>query len=431
MSGLGVNTMTDSNGRRRVVVTGVGVVSAIGHDADTFWDALKAGKSGVTPLPLEDIDDYPCRIGATVQDFDPTTYMDRKESRRMARFAQLAVVAAGEALESAGLDRLDNLSNDQRTRHGVLLGTGIGGYPETEAAARVMVKRSGTRISPYYIPMMLPNMAAANVSRVYGATGYIGTTITACAAGTQALGEAAEVIRRGGADVMIAGGAEAGICEIGLGGFSTIHALSTSSNETPEKASRPFDANRDGFVPAEGAGILVLEDLEHALDRGATIVGEISGWGVTSDAHHLVHPPEDGAGAVRAMLMALNDADIGPQDVDYINAHGTSTPVNDAAETRAIKTVFGEHAAKTPISSTKSMIGHSLGASGGLEAAAAICTIRDGVIHPTINYENPDPACDLDYVPNVARKVEVGTILSNSFGFGGQNACVVIRKFEE
>jgi len=230
---------------------------------------------------------------------------------------------------------------------------------------------------------------------------------------------------------MIAGGAEAGICEIGLGGFSTIHALSTSSNETPEKASRPFDANRDGFVPAEGAGILVLEDLEHALDRGATIVGEISGWGVTSDAHHLVHPPEDGAGAVRAMLMALNDAGINPQDVDYINAHGTSTPVNDAAETRAIKTVFGEHAPKTPISSTKSMIGHSLGASGGLEAAVAIRTIRDGVIHPTINYENPDPACDLDYVPNLARKAEVNTILSNSFGFGGQNACVVIRKFEK
>jgi 3-oxoacyl-[acyl-carrier-protein] synthase II len=423
--------MTDSNGRHRVVVTGVGVVSAIGHDVDTFWDALKAGKSGVTPLPLEDIDDYPCRIGATVQDFDPTTYMDRKESRRMARFAQLAVVAAGEALESSGLGRLDSLSDDERTRHGVLLGTGIGGYPETEAAARVMVKRSGTRISPYYIPMMLPNMAAANVSRVYGATGYIGTTITACAAGTQALGEATEVIRRGGADVMIAGGAEAGICEIGLGGFSTIHALSTSSNEAPEKASRPFDADRDGFVPAEGAGILVLEDLEHALDRGAEIIGEISGWGVTSDAHHLVHPPEDGAGAVRAMLMALNDAGIDPQDVDYINAHGTSTPVNDAAETRAIKTVFGEHAAKTPISSTKSMIGHSLGASGGLEAAAAIRTIRDGVIHPTINYENPDPACDLDYVPNVARKAKVNTVLSNSFGFGGQNACVVIRKFEQ
>jgi 3-oxoacyl-[acyl-carrier-protein] synthase II len=423
--------MTDSNGRRRVVVTGIGVISAIGHDVDTFWDALKMGKSGVTPLPLEDIDDYPCRIGATVQDFDPTDYMDRKESRRLARFSQLAVAAAAEAYESAGFERLEGVSEEERTRFGVLLGTGIGGYPETEAAARVMVKRSGTRISPYYIPMMLPNMAAANVSRVYGATGYIGTTITACAAGTQALGEAAEVIRRGGADVMVAGGAEAGICEIGLGGFSTIHALSTSSNDDPEKASRPFDANRDGFVPAEGSGLLILEDLEHAQNRGATILGELAGWGVTSDAHHLVHPPEDGAGAVRAMQMALNDAGIGPGDVDYINAHGTSTPVNDAAETQAIKTVFGEHAAATPISSTKSMIGHSLGASGGLEAAAAIRTIRDGVIHPTINYENPDPACDLDYVPNVARKADVKTVISNSFGFGGQNACVVLRKFAE
>ena len=292
-----------------------------------------------------------------------------------------------------------------------------------------MVKRSGTRISPYYIPMMLPNMAAANVSRVYGATGYIGTTITACAAGTQSIGEAAEVIRRGGADVMVAGGAEAGICEIGLGGFSTIHALSTNSNETPEKASRPFDAERDGFVPAEGSGILILEDLEHALNRGAEILGEVGGWGVTSDAHHLVHPPEDGAGAVRAMQMALNDAGIQPGDVDYINAHGTSTPVNDAAETLAIKTVFGENAVKTPISSTKSMIGHSLGASGGLEAVAAIRTIRDGVIHPTVNYENPDPACDLDYVPNEAREATVNTVLSNSFGFGGQNACVVLKRY--
>ena len=423
--------MTYRNGRRRVVVTGVGVISAIGHDVESFWNALKAGKSGVTPLPLEGIDDYPCRIGATVQNFDPTQYMDRKESRRLARFAQFAVVAAAEALESAGLGRMENLSDEERTRHGVLLGTGIGGYPETEAAARVMVKRSGTRISPYYIPMMLPNMAAANVSRVYGATGYIGTTITACAAGTQAIGEATEVIRRGGADVMVAGGTEAGICEIGLGGFSTIHALSTTNNETPEKASRPFDAKRDGFVPAEGSGILILEDMEHAMDRGAPIIGEIAGWGVTSDAHHLVHPPEDGAGAVRAMQMALDDAGIGPGDIDDINAHGTSTPVNDAVETRAIKKVFGESAATTPISSTKSMIGHSLGASGGLEAAAALRTIRDGVIHPTINYENPDPDCDLDYVPNVARKVPVTTVLSNSFGFGGQNACVVLRKFIE
>ena len=278
--------------------------------------------------------------------------------------------------------------------------------------------------------MMLANLASANVSRIFGAAGYTNTVITACAAGTQALGDAAEAIRRGLADVMIAGGAEAGICQLGMGGFCTIRALTTHWNDQPERASRPFDADRDGFAPAEGAATLILESEEHALERGANIRAELVGYGATSDAYHLVHPPEDGEGAARAMRMALKDAGIGPEDVDYVNAHGTSTPLNDPSETVAIKKVFGEHAMGVPISSTKSMIGHSLGASGAIEAVAAIRTIQSGVIHPTINYETPDPACDLDYVPNTARKAEVKTVLSNSFGFGGQNACLVIKKYE-
>ncbi|CAI8049345.1 3-oxoacyl-[acyl-carrier-protein] synthase 2 [Geodia barretti] len=278
--------------------------------------------------------------------------------------------------------------------------------------------------------MILPNMAAANVSRLFGLKGYTSTVITACAAGTQGIGEAAEAIRRGAADVVLGGGCEAGICQLGLGGFNVIKALSRSE-VPPEKASRPFDANRDGFVPAEGAAILILESLEHALGRGAEILAEVSGYGVSSDAFHAVQPDEDGAGAARAMRWAIEDAGMQPSDIDYINAHGTSTPKNDMVETLAIKTVFGEGAYEVPISSTKSMIGHALGGAGALEAVACIKTIRDGIIHPTINYETADPDCDLDYVPNKARKAQINTVLSNSFGFGGQNACVVFRAFEE
>ena len=286
------------------------------------------------------------------------------------------------------------------------------------------------KVSPYFIPMILPNMAAANVSRLFGLKGYTSTVITACAAGTQGIGEAAEAIRRGAADVVLGGGCEAGICQLGLGGFNVIKALSRSE-VPPEKASRPFDANRDGFVPAEGAAILILESLEHALGRGAEILAEVSGYGVSSDAFHAVQPDEDGAGAARAMRWAIEDAGMQPSDIDYINAHGTSTPKNDMVETLAIKTVFGEGAYEVPISSTKSMIGHALGGAGALEAVACIKTIRDGIIHPTINYETADPDCDLDYVPNKARKAQINTVLSNSFGFGGQNACVVFRAFEE
>ena len=309
------------------------------------------------------------------------------------------------------------------------MGNGNGGFPTTEANSRMLVARGGMRMSPHFIPMILPNMAAANVSRIFGLKGYTSTIITACAAGTQGIGEAAEVVKRGSADVVLGGGCEAGICELGLGGFNIIKALSRFDGD-PKKASRPFDANRDGFVPAEGAALLVIESMEHALDRGANILAEIVGQGVSSDAFHAVQPDEDGSGAARAIRAALDDSRIAPGEIDYINAHGTSTPLNDLAETLGIKAALGEHAYRIPISSTKSMIGHALGGAGALEAVASIKTILDGRIHPTINYENPDPECDLDYVPNESRTQRVDTVMSNSFGFGGQNACVIFRRFE-
>ena len=423
---MSTNEKTGRLEQPRVVITGMGALSPLGKSVDELWSGLKAGRSGIAPLTLMDTEGFPCKIGGEVPEFDPTDYLDRKESRRLARFAQLAVGATAEAVANAGLD----LEAVGAERVGVIVGSGAGGLPETEEQARTLVNRGGMRISPYYIPMMLANMASANVSRIFGAAGYTNTTITACAAGTQALGEAAQVIRRGVADVMIAGGAEAGICQLGMGGFCNIHALTTHWNDEPERASRPFDADRDGFAPAEGAAILILESEEHALDRGAEIHAELAGAGVTSDAYHLVQPPEDGAGAARAMRMALLDAGLAVEDVDYVNAHGTSTPLNDASETNAIKAVFGEGARAVPISSTKSMIGHSLGASGAIEAVVALKTIEEGVIHPTVNYETPDPACDLDYVPNVAREARVDTVLSNSFGFGGQNACLVFRRYK-
>ncbi len=417
---------TNGSTSQRVVVTGMGAVTPLGKSVNALWAGLKAGKSGIARLTLVDADAYPCKVGGEVRDFEPTDYMDRKESRRLARFSQLAVAATAEALVDARL----SAAAVGPERVGVLIGTGSGGLPETEQQVRVLVDRGALRISPYYIPMMLANMASSNVSRIFGASGYTNTVSTACAAGTQAVGEAAEVIRRGLADVMISGGAEAGICQLGMGGFCTIHALTTNWNDQPERASRPFDADRDGFAPAEGAATLILESEDHALDRGAAIRAEIAGYSATSDAYHLVQPPADGEGAARAMRLALQSADLEPEDVDYINAHGTSTPLNDASETAAIKTAFGEYAGAVPVSSTKSMLGHSLGASGAIEAVAAIKSIQDGVIHPTINYETPDPMCDLDYVPNIARTADVRTVLSNSFGFGGQNACLVIRKYE-
>lgn len=409
----------------RVVVTGMGAMTPLGKSVDEYWNGLKNGKSGIREIQAVSPEGFPCKVSGEVPDFDPTEWIDKRESRRMGRFSQLAVAATYEAMESSGLD----MSKEDPERVGVLMGSGSGGLPETDQQATVKVKRGAMRMSPFYIPVMLVNMAAANVSRTFGITGYTNTCATACAASTQAVGEAVEVIRRGTADVVVAGGTEAGICEIGMGGFSTIHALTTWTGD-PALASRPFDADRDGFAPAEGAGTLILESLEHAKARGANIIAEVTGWGVSSDAFHLVQPHAEGKGAASAMKYALDDAQVNLDDVDYINAHGTSTPTNDRIETLAIKKLFGEQAYKTPVSSTKSMIGHSLGASGALEAIACIKAVQENIMPPTINQETPDPDCDLDYIPNKAREAEVKVALSNSFGFGGQNACIVVQKFE-
>ena len=416
----------NGNGRRRVVVTGMGAVTPLGQSVGEFWDALVQGRSGIAEMTLCDTAGYPCKVAGEVKDWKPEAYIDRKEARRMARFSQFAVAAARQAVDDAGLD----IGALDPTRIGVVLGNGNGGYPNIEEAVRTIVEKGGMRIDPLFMPKSLPNMAAAQVSLQLGLKGYNSTVVTACAAATQAIGEAAEILRRGRMQVMLTGGAEAGISQLGLGAFAVMRALSTGFNDAPAKASRPFDADRDGFVPAEGGAIFVLETLEHAQARGARILAEVAGFAATADAHHIVAPCAEGEGAARSMLWALEDAGAGPEDVDYINAHGTSTPLNDAAETVAIKAAFGEHAYQVPISSTKSMIGHALGAAGALETVAAVKTIETGIIHPTINYDTPDPHCDLDYVPNTARRADVRTVLKNSFGFGGQNACLVLRRFE-
>ena len=411
--------------RNRVVVTGMGALTPLAHTAKESWRGLVEGKSGIGPMTLCDPSAFPCQIAGEVKDFDPVQFIHVKEARRMARFSQLAVAAAQQAVEDAGL----NIDSANSYSCGVLLGNGNGGFPTTEEGCRVLVERGGMRVSPFFFPMTLPNMASSNVSRILGLRGYNSTVITACAASNQAIGEALETLRRGAADVMLTGGTEAGISQLGLAGFCSMRALSTR-NDDPQKASRPFDAQRDGFVPAEGASVLVLETAQHALDRGADILCEVAGFGSTSDAFHPVQPEESGQGAIRAMRNALDDAGVTLEQVDYINAHGTSTDLNDAVETVAIKGLFGEYAYQIPVSSTKSMVGHSLGAAGGLEAVACVKTITDGIIHPTVNYEFPDPRCDLDYVPNVARKANVEVVLSNAFGFGGQNACLVFRRYE-
>lgn len=411
---------------RRAVITGMGAMTCLGKSPEEFWNNLKNGVSGARRMAIIDPTPFPCKVSGEVQDFDPSEggLIHRREARRMGRFSQFAVHASDQAIKDAGLD----LDAEDRERVGVLIGCGAGGLPETDQQSVVMNRRGALRISPFYIPVMLVNMCSANVSRVFGLLGYTNTCVTACAASTQAIGEAAEVIRRGAADVILTGGAEAGICELGMGGFSTIHALSTRDCP-PEEASRPFDADRDGFVPSEGAAMFVMESLEHAKQRGAEIYAEVTGWGVSSDAFHLVQPHDEGKGAALAIKLALEDAGRNVEDIDYINAHGTSTPLNDKSETLAIKRAFGDRAYNVPISSTKSMIGHSLGASGSMEAMACIGSIQDQVLHPTINLVTPDPDCDLDYIPNEARESEVNVTLSNSFGFGGQNACLVVEKF--
>lgn len=408
---------------KKIVVTGIGIQSCLGNTVKDYWEALSNGRSGIRTITQVSPSDFPCKVSGEVQNFDPGEWMNPKEAKRMGRFSQLAVAAAKDAVDQSKF--LGKIDTD---RVGVLIGTGAGGLPETDQQAFVKESKGVMRMSPFFIPSMLSNMASANIARIYQATGYNNTCITACAASTQSIGEAAEIIKNNKADIIITGGAESGICEIGMGGFSTMHALTTWDGD-PTKASRPFDANRDGFAPSEGAGIIILESEEHAINRGAIPLAEIAGFGVTSDAFHLVQPHKDGLGATKAMKLAIEDAGLDKKDINYINAHGTSTPTNDRIETLAIKNLFGDLAYEIPISSTKSMVGHSLGASGALEIIACIQTITNDEIHPTINLETPDPECDLNYVPNKKLEKKVDVALSNSFGFGGQNACVVVKKY--
>jgi len=416
--------MRSEKSEKKVVITGIGAVTCLGNNVDDFWNNIKNGKSGIKTISIVPPEPFPCKVSGEIKNFSIDHIVNKKESRRMARFTQFAIHAANQAITDSNI-KLDNFD---RNRIGILLGVGSGGLPETDQQAEIKSKRGVMRMSPYFIPMMLPNMAAANISRIWGITGYTNTCTTACAASTQAIGEASEVIKRGAADVVITGGSEAGICELGMGGFSTMHAL-TNWQGDPSEASKPFDADRDGFAPSEGAGILILESEENAKSRNATIYAEILGWGVSSDAFHLVQPHKNGYGAALAMNLAINYSKINSSEINYINAHGTSTPANDKLETLAIKKVFGKDSNSIPISSTKSMIGHSLGASGALEAIVCVKTINDSVIHPTINLNKIDPDCDLDYVPNKKREKPVDITLSNSFGFGGQNACLVLKKY--
>ena len=421
------DAMTQRNGHRRVVVTGMGVISPLGTTVEEMWERALRGESGITELTAIDASGYPCRVAGQVHEFDPTEWMDRKDARRMARFSQFAIAAGKQALDDAGLD----LDDVDRARVGTVLGNGGGGVPYNDQAMRTILGRGGHRVDPLYLAKMLPNMAAGNLTIQLGLLGYTNTVTTACAAATQALGDAAEVIRRGAADVMLAGGTEAGISELGLAGFCAMRALTTSFNDRPGESSRPFDRDRDGFVPSEGAGVLVLEDLDYARARGANPLAELLGYGVSADARFLVAPPEDGEGAARAMQLALEHADVGIEEIDYISAHATATEVGDISETTAIRSVFGEHAYEVPVSAFKSQQGHLLGAAGGVEAVAAVQTLRTSQIAPTINLDHPDPQCDLDYVPNDARRADVRTLMKNSFGFGGQNAVLIMRRFED
>lgn len=415
-----------TNGRKRVVITGMGTLNPIGNSVAEFWEAALEGKSGVDYLTTVDTTRYNTHIAGEVKDFVPEDYIDRKEARRMARFSQLAIGASREAVAQAGLD----MHQVDPYRVGVIFGNGMGGYPDTDKAMRDIVLKGGNRVDPFYMVKMLPNMAAAQVAMVYGAKGYNATISTACASAGNAMGEALEMIRGGRSDVMITGGTEAGLSELGLAAFQIMKAISTN-NDPPQKASRPFDAKRDGFICSEGAGIFVIESLEHARKRGATPLAELAGYGCTSDAHHVVVPVEDGETTAATMTLALEDAGVKREEIDYVNAHGTSTQMNDKYETVAIRRALGEVAHQVPISSTKSLIGHTLGASAAIEAIACVQSILTGRVHPTINQEFPDPDCDLDYVPNQARDVDVRVVLKNSFGFGGQNACLVFKKFED
>ncbi|WP_445593970.1 beta-ketoacyl-ACP synthase II [Bacillus velezensis] len=410
--------------KKRVVVTGLGALSPLGNDAETSWKNAIGGVSGIGPITRVESDEYPAKVAAELKDFNIENYMDKKEARKMDRFTQYAVVAAKMAVQDAGL----NITDEIAPRVGVWVGSGIGGLETLESQFEIFLTKGPRRVSPFFVPMMIPDMATGQISIALGAKGVNSCTVTACATGTNSIGDAFKVIQRGDADAMITGGTEAPLTRMSFAGFSANKALST--NPDPKTASRPFDKNRDGFVMGEGAGIVVLEELEHALARGAKIYGEIVGYGSTGDAYHITAPAQDGEGGARAMQEAIKDAGIAPEEIDYINAHGTSTYYNDKYETMAIKTVFGDHAYKLAVSSTKSMTGHLLGAAGGIEAIFSVMAIKDGIIPPTINIETPDEECDLDYVPDKAREQDVNVVLSNSLGFGGHNATLIFKKYQ-
>jgi 3-oxoacyl-[acyl-carrier-protein] synthase II len=409
---------------RRVVITGLGALTPLGNTTEEFWSGLLDGRSGIGPITRFDATDFPTRIAGEVRNFDPLLYVDRKDARRLDPYLTYAIAASVMAVDDASLDP----SKVDGTRFGVLIGSGIGGISTLLESHNVLTSKGPDRVSPFFIPMLIVNMASGLVSMRFGAKGPNSSVATACATGNHAIGDAFEIIQRGDADVMIAGGAEAIIVPLTIAGFCSMKAMSTRNDE-PERASRPFDASRDGFVCGEGAGIVVIEALEHAVGRDARIYAEVVGYGMTGDAHHMTAPDPEGDGAMRAMTAAIADAGVTPDTVGYINAHGTSTPYNDKFETLAIKRVFGDHARRLAVSSTKSMTGHLLGAAGGIEAIATVLALFHGLLPPTINYETPDPDCDLDYVPNQARKQDVEVALSNAFGFGGTNATLAFRKY--
>ncbi|MDK2798404.1 MAG: 3-oxoacyl-[acyl-carrier-protein] synthase [Clostridiales bacterium] len=410
--------------KRKVVVTGIGAVTPLGHGKTNFWNAIKEGKCGIDFVSRFDVSDYPCKIAAEVKDFDVTQYIDKKEAKRMDRYTHYAISACKMALEDAKLD----VKELNAERVGVILGSGVGGIETLENQHETLMAKGPGRVSPFFIPMMISNMAAGHIAILTGAKGINETIVSACASGTNAVGDAFRTIRNGDADVIITGGTEAPITPLSFAGFCSMKAMSTR-NEDPKCACSPFDAERDGFVMGEGAGILILEELEHAQKRGAEIIAEVVGYGSTDDAYHITAPAPNGEGGARAMKLAIEDAGIDVKEVDYINAHGTSTPYNDKFETAAIKTVFGEHAYNVAISSTKSMTGHLLGAAGGIEAIICALALKEGYIPATINYKNPDPECDLDYVINQGRYQEIKYALSNSLGFGGHNATVLLKKY--
>lgn len=409
---------------RRVVITGTGVIHALGKDTASFWKAIQEGKNGISAITRFDCANIETKVASEVKDFDPTLYMDKKEARRMDPFVQYAMAATHMAVTESGL----NMENEDPFRVGVLIGSGIGGIQTLEDQKETLLEKGPSRVSPFFIPMMIANMASGQVAIRYGFCGYNECVVTACATANNAIGDAYHAIRTGLADVMVTGGTEASITELAMAGFCSAKAMTTDPN--PETACRPFDKNRSGFVMGEGAGIMVLEELEHALKRGANILAEIVGYGCTCDAYHITAPHPEGLGGMKAMQFALQDAGLNPEDVDYINAHGTSTPLNDPGETLVIKKVFGEHAYKLAVSSTKSMTGHLLGAAGGVEAIITVMALKDGFLPPTIHLEEPDEMCDLDYVPNQGRKADLRVALSNALGFGGHNAVLAFRKYE-